>query len=277
MTESPGKHSPNANTPDAAAASESAATAAGARGREALVARHRWLVFVAPFAVFMAMGMLEPSAASTETVRAGWQLPYAYHPVVYAFRLAATLAAILVVLPGYRPFPFRVRWQSWLFGLVGGVVWIGLCESGWQEQLLSLLGVDGCFGSGGRVAYNPFLQLGAVDAKWPWIYLAIRFSGLVLIVPVIEEFFLRGFLMRFFASHQWWTLPVGALPPAALAVAVIYPVASHPEMLAALVWFSGVTCWVARTRNLWDAVVVHSVTNLLLGVYVVGWDRWRLM
>ena len=225
----------------------------------------------------MAMGMLEPSPPTAETARAWWQLPYAYYPVAYAFRLAVTLAAILWVLPGYRPFPFRVRWQSWLLGLAGGAAWIALCESPWQQQLLSLLGLEGHVGSAGRAAYNPFAQLGSVDPKWPWIYLAIRFSGLVLIVPVIEEFLLRGFLMRFFASREWWTLPIGGLQPAALAVAVIYPVASHPEMLAALVWFSGVTWWVARTRNVWDAVVVHSATNLLLGVYVVGWDRWRWM
>jgi uncharacterized protein len=253
--------------------------AASPRGRAALVARHRWLVFVVPFVVFMAVGMLEPSSpAAKETVDgAGWRIPYTYYPVVYTFRLAATLAAILWVLPGYRAFPFRIRWQSWLLGVFGGAVWIGLCESGVQERLFALTGLDRVFSGGGRIAYDPFLWLGKVDAHWPWIFLAVRFAGLVLIVPVIEESFLRGFLMRFFASRTWWEVPIGSTGAAAWAVALAYPLASHPEMLAALVWFSGVTWWVARTRNIWDAVMVHSVTNLLLGVYVVVSGRWALM
>jgi hypothetical protein len=32
-----------------------------------------------------------------------------------------------------------------------------------------------------------------------------------------------------------------------------------------------------KTRNIWDCVVAHAVTNLLLGVYVVHWGRWHLM
>jgi len=32
-----------------------------------------------------------------------------------------------------------------------------------------------------------------------------------------------------------------------------------------------------RTRNLWDCVVAHAVTNLLLGLYVVHSGQWHLV
>ena len=30
-------------------------------------------------------------------------------------------------------------------------------------------------------------------------------------------------------------------------------------------------------KNLWDCVIAHATTNLLLGIYVVTTDNWRLM
>jgi len=67
-------------------------------------------------------------------------------------------------------------------------------------------------------------------------------------------------------------------------VATAVAVSLHPaELLAELCWFSLVTWLMVRTRNIWDCVVAHGVTNLLLGLYVVGCDlagfanQWHLM
>jgi hypothetical protein len=52
----------------------------------------------------------------------------------------------------------------------------------------------------------------------------------------------------------------------------------HPqEALAAAVWFSAITWLMLRTRNIWDCVAAHAVTNLLLGLYVVVTGNWWLM
>ena len=32
-----------------------------------------------------------------------------------------------------------------------------------------------------------------------------------------------------------------------------------------------------RTRNIWDCVAAHAITNLILGIYVVHSGTWRLM
>ena len=32
-----------------------------------------------------------------------------------------------------------------------------------------------------------------------------------------------------------------------------------------------------HTRNIWDCVVAHAVTNLLLGVYVVATGEWQFL
>ena len=96
-------------------------------------------------------------------------------------------------------------------------------------------------------------------------------------MPVIEEFFLRGFLMRFVMAGDWPGVPFGTLTPLAIAVGTIVPMLMHPgELLAAAVWFTLVTWLMFKTKNIWDCVIAHATTNLLLGVYVVASGDWFL-
>jgi uncharacterized protein len=98
------------------------------------------------------------------------------------------------------------------------------------------------------------------------------------VVPVIEEFFLRGFLMRLVVENDWWKVPFGKVTVVAVMVGTAVPMMMHPgELLAAAVWFSMITCLMVKTRNIWDCVVAHSLTNLVLGIYVVTTGTWRLM
>ena len=111
------------------------------QGREGLLARHRWLAFLVPLAVYMLAGSLEPKPPQPEA-QAGWlAIPYHYYPVVYTFKLSLTLGAILWVLPGYRGFSFRVRPLPVLVGAVGVVVWVGLCELKLEQRWLVPLGL----------------------------------------------------------------------------------------------------------------------------------------
>ena len=88
----------------------------------------------------------------------------------------------------------------------------------------------------------------------------MRFFGLVAVVPVIEEFFLRGFLMRFVMERDWWDVPFGKANRLAIVLGTAVPMLMHPgELLAAAVWFSMITWLMLRTRNIWDCVAAHAV------------------
>jgi hypothetical protein len=64
----------------------------------------------------------------------------------------------------------------------------------------------------------------------------------------------------------------------AVLVAPIYGMLTHPaELVAAAVWFSLVTWLMVKTKNIWDCVVAHGVTNLLLGIWVVITGEWYFM
>jgi uncharacterized protein len=231
--------------------------------------------------VFMLVGSLEPTPDTLGGKSIGLAIPYLYYPVVYAIKIALTLAAIGFVLPGYRQFPFRISFLSIAVGVVGVVIWICICrldlEHAYLQPVFERVGLGWIIGSGERAAFNPFVHF-ADQKVWAWTFLAIRFFGLALIVPVIEEFFLRGFVMRFVVESDWWKVPFGNMNRLAIVLGTLVPVLMHPaELLAAAVWFSMVTWLMLRTRNIWDCVAAHAVTNLLLGIYVVSTNNWQLM
>ena len=231
-----------------------------------LVDQHPWIPFVVPFAVFMLGSHLEP-----DPVASRWG-----YPLGYTFRIVATVAAVMLFLPTYRRIPLRMSLWALAAGGMGGVLWIAICRWGLEARLAEALGLGDWGSWGRRVGFNPFealedspVGLGA--------FLAVRFLGLVLVVPLIEEFFLRGFLMRFFVRADWWTIPLGTVTVGMAGVATLYGVLSHAaEPLAAAVWFTWITLLYAHTRNLWDCVVAHAITNAMLGVYIVICSDWAL-
>ena len=267
--------------PSSESDSSSPAAHRGASGRKRLLERHRWLTFLLPLIVFMLVGALEPTPERAGGAAVGLAIPYTYYPLIYALKIVLTLAAVWFVWPGYREFPFRVSPLAVAVGVVGVVIWVGLCRLNLEQDYLvpwlKPLGLGGLIEAGARSAFNPLEEL-ASSPLYAWGFLAVRFLGLAIVVAVIEEFFLRGFLMRFVVQQDWWNVPIGRVNVAAVLIGTLVPMAMHPaELLAAAVWFSMVTWLMVRTRNIWDCVAAHAVTNLLLGIYVVCTGEWHLM
>jgi hypothetical protein len=250
---------------------------------------------VLPFAVYMLVGSLpsQPSSDPRDSVVAtaadatqpgvpgsidekpkGWGcLGY---PVAYTVQIGATLLAMLLVRSIYQSVTFRLSFRAAVYGVVGGLLWIVVCRRGLENWLWMAIGQADWAGYAARPSFNPLATFQGSPVALG-LFLTLRFAGLVVIVPIIEEFFLRGFLMRFVVTAQWWTIPLGTVTLASASIATIYGVLSHPaEWIAALLWFSLITLLYSRTRNLWDCVAAHAVTNGILGVYIVLWQDWAL-
>lgn len=226
-----------------------------------------WWTCVAPFVVFLAAGALEPTAGGGGLAGA-LGIPYAAYPLTYTLRLAATLAVLAWVWgPIHRWIGWTTGWP-FLLGLVLIVPWIVLASL--QREI-------GWGGVAERSGFNPFAQWGEGSAA-AWAFLAVRALGLVVVVPIIEELFLRGFLMRYVIHEEFWRVPFGKLTLASTAACLIYGVASHPaEAIAALCWFAVVSGIAAATRRPIDTILAHAGTNLALGAYVLATDNWWLV
>lgn len=255
---------------------------------------HRWVAFVLPMAIFMLITALEPKpdqvvaaneAASGNTTDGSWLgmlgIEYSDYPWIYAVKLIATAIALRLVWPVYRPLIKPIGWKGIAIGIAGGLVWIGLCELEWERRwlapILESIGLGGLFGSGERSAFNPWEEYPGQPLAVAG-YLLVRGLGLIVLVPVMEEYFLRGFLMRFLADDRWWKYPIGKVTWLSAVLGTIIPMLMHPgELLAAAVWFSMITLLMVHTKNLWECIAAHAVTNFILGAYVITYGAWYLV
>ena len=228
-----------------------------------------WLTCVAPLALFLVAGALEPTPSGGLLDSLG--VPYAAYPLIYALRLAATLGLLVWVWPHIKAWAGRPTWWPPLLGLLLVVPWVVLArlqhDAGWT------------FGATERAGYNPFAadNLGP-DSPLAWAFLAIRGLGLIVVVPIIEELFVRGFLMRYVIKEKFWEVPFGTLTAASAAACTVYAVATHPgEAIAAVGWFAVVSGIAAATRRPIDCILCHAATNLALGAYVLATNEWWLV
>lgn len=106
--------------------------------------------------------------------------------------------------------------------------------------------------------------------------LAIRFLRLVAVVPLAEEIFWRGFLLRYFVRDDFESVPFGTFTWRSFAIVAIGFCFEHsrPDWPAALATGALYNLVAYRTRNLASCVLAHAITNLVLGIYVMRTGQW---
>jgi len=227
-----------------------------------------WGACVVPFVVFLAVGLLEPSR-SGGGLAGVLGIPFSAYPLIYSLRIVATLVAIACSWTAIRRWWGRPTWWPPLVGLALVVPWVVLAtlqrDAGWAGGTVT------------RAGFNPLADLAA--GPWGfWMFLVIRAIGLIAVVPLIEELFLRGFLLRYVIREDFWTVPFGMLTFPAAGACLFYAAASHPaECVAAVCWFAVVTGIAAATRRPIDTILAHAATNLALGGYVLLTANWWLL
>ena len=211
-----------------------------------------WLQYVVPFALFILLTGLEPLFA-------------AHYPAFYAFKIAVVAAALLIFRPTDPPGDKLTIPHALLAAAVGAVmtgIWVMIDPVTPHFAFL-----------GHRGGYNPFTQIGDVNGRSA--FLAIRFLGLVAVVPLVEELFYRGFLLRFVTDmDNFRRVPQGVFNGMALAVNIVLFALSHPEWLAAALFSAAMCGLIWKTKDLRTCILAHAVCNFLLGIYVVHFGAW---
>jgi CAAX prenyl protease-like protein len=107
---------------------------------------------------------------------------------------------------------------------------------------------------------------------WPYdLNLGCRFLRLVIVVPLVEEIFWRGFLLRWLIDADFTKVPLGTFEwKSFLIVAVLFMLEHAPADWPAAILTGALFNLVAvRTRSLSSCVLVHAITNLLLGIFIL--------
>lgn len=215
-----------------------------ASGRDVTVA------YVAPFLTYVAMFAIPLR-------------PELLHPI----RFVVVLAVILLVSR-----PFLSLKPSHLLGSIG----IGLAV------FLIWVGPDLLFGYRHHWLFENSLLGSATSSLSPalrhdYFFLTIRVLSSVALVPILEELFWRGWLMRWLINNRdFLKVPLGTYQAAAFWIVAVLFASEHGVywevgLLAGIIY----NWWIIRTKNLADCILAHAVTNGILAVYVLSSGQWQ--
>ncbi len=231
-----------------------------------------WWLFV-PMAVFLILLGVVPEI----TTRLGMS-DFAGYVTAY---VARTLIVGVILIWLWRRLMAEVQWTHWgqgiVFGIIGTVQWIG-CD---KLLLAAQQAVAPDPDSRWRI---PFWLAGTVDPEdgynlfeqinspvWLVMFIIIRLLGPVLVVPVMEELFWRDWLWRgWIAPSNYRLAKVGEWDVSAFIITSLAFSVVHPQRLVAVMWGLLVAWLLVRTRSLGAIIVMHAVTNLLLGLWVLS-------
>ena len=215
--------------------------------------------YVLPFVLYL----LGTSLAS--------QFPLAY-PLLYAIVVAVVGVVSIWLLRGKRILiPHRRVGAGVAVGIIGIALWIGLSELRLEEWIADYL--PSSLAPSARASFNPFELPNPLAA---WAFIIVRLVGLSLVVPLVEELFWRGFLLRWFIAQDWEDIPLGTYETRSFLLVTLCFTLAHPEWLAAATYcvlLNGLLYW---KRDLWSCTVAHAVSNFVLGIYVLATGAWHL-
>lgn len=108
-----------------------------------------------------------------------------------------------------------------------------------------------------------------------WGMSLIRLTGSFAVIAVIEEFFWRGFVYRWMLGKNFLRVPLSKMNwPTLILVSFVFA-SAHNRWLVAVITGILYGWLVIRTRDIWAGCIAHGVTNFLLGLYVLGFDRYE--
>jgi uncharacterized protein len=188
--------------------------------------------------------------------------------VLFPVRSVLVLVAILLFPRSYVSFRPSHMLASIGVGIAVFLIWIGpdlLFGPAYRHHWL----FENSFLGRASSSLTPAVQHNS-------FFLAVRLISSVALVPVLEELFWRGWLMRWLINREFLKVPLGTYQAGAFWVVAILFASEHGPywdvgLIAGIVY----NLWIVRTRNLADCILAHAVTNGALAVYVLAAGQWQ--
>ncbi len=178
--------------------------------------------------------------------------------IAYPLKTILVAGVLLIYARGYREdIKLCFSLSALLAGILVFLLWI--LSEGLYPQL------------GSSTGFDPFA---AGDIRVAWVFITFRLAGTALVVPVMEELFWRSFALRYLINSKFKYVPQGQFSWFSfLFVSLAFGFEHHrwlPGIAAGMV-YAGL---LYRSKNLFDPILAHAVTNLLLGIYVLMTKQW---
>ena len=213
------------------------------------------LPYIAPFAAFLGFMALE------QALPAGIE-------ILYPIRLAIVTAVLIIFSRSVIDFRIEHAIGSILLGVAVFVIWVGP-DVLWPAYRGHWLFTNSIMGEAKRTPPEAL--------KSNLLFIVFRTVGCVLLVPVLEELFWRGWLTRWLIdSEDFRRVPLGAYTATSFWIGSALFASEHGSywevgLIAGIVY----NWWMCRTKSLGDCILVHAVTNGCLSAYVLKTGEWR--
>ena len=179
---------------------------------------------------------------------------------LYPVRVIAVLVTLAWFWPVLRLIPYRPSFQALGAGVGAAVIWV---------VLLFNTGVEA------DQAFSQMLR--GTPELWSGLWLAFRFLGAAVTVPIAEELAFRGYLLCKLSRSPNYTH--GALPWSVTGVLV------SSLAFGALhgAWVAGTIAGLIyayvrlRSRHVGDAITAHATTNLLVFIFAAYTGQWSMI
>lgn len=113
-----------------------------------------------------------------------------------------------------------------------------------------------------------------------WFTTVFRFLRAAVVVAFVEEIFWRGFLMRYILNpdSNYWKIPFGKFSWLSFVVITTLFVFIHApvDYAGALVYGTLMYFVAVKTKSLAACIVMHAVSNLLMGGYALQYGKYGL-
>lgn len=108
-----------------------------------------------------------------------------------------------------------------------------------------------------------------------WLMIAIRITGAVIIVPIMEELFWRSFMLRYLINPDFTAVAIGRFSLFSFVAVCLLFGLEHHYLFAGIMAGVVFNCIYYWTRSIVHCILSHAVANLGLAVYVLNNSQWR--
>lgn len=216
--------------------------------------RHPAIPYAAPFLFFLLCLALMP--------RLG--LPPRLQLTLW---LASGFAVLLYFSRPVLDFRLRRPLASAVAGIAVFLVWIApdLLVPGWRAHWLFSNAILG----------RPESSLPPQALDDP-VVLVLRVARAVLLVPIVEELFWRGFLLRWLERDDFLSVPLGSYNRRAFWLcAALFALEHGSYWDVGFLAGAAYNAWMVRTKSLADLMLAHAVTNGCLSAWVLWTGRFE--
>ncbi|NWF83752.1 MAG: CAAX prenyl protease-related protein [Bryobacteraceae bacterium] len=221
---------------------------------QALAEQWPSIKWIAPFAVFMALLGLMPVL----------ELPHVW---ALAIRLVVPGVVFLAISRDTIEWRLTAPVTSVAVGVTVFIAWIApdFLFDGWRSHWLFQNSITGKLES----------SLAPAALSDP-LSIFLRVARAVVVVPVVEELFWRGWLQRWLIRHDFQHVPLGSYTRHSFwMTALLFASVHGPYWDVGLIAGAVYNGWMVRARSLADLVVAHAVTNACLAAFVLRTNRWE--